>query len=640
MSIAEETTTESQTYDWSRSVGVVEMCSMHFEPEGGFRCEKGAQIAALDVAYETYGTLNAAGDNAILITPALTADAHVAGFHGSRANAASRGWWDVMIGPGKPVDTGRWFVVCSSLLGGCSGTTGPLSVNPGTGKAWGGDFPEITIGDMVEVQKLLLDALGVRRLYAVIGGSLGGMQALDWTVRYPDMIDHCALIATAASMSAQNLAFDIVERNAIFYDDDWEKGHYPAELGRGPRHGLALARQIAHITYLSPAGMERKFGRRLRRGASESGRNGAAERFRTAFEVESYLEHQGRKFIDRFDANAYLRITHATDEFDLAATYGKTPEPAGAGPDAIRENRRIRLREALSRSRCNYLIVALSSDWLFPAHSSWEMADALLSLSRQVSFCEIEGDGGHDGFLIESQSKPLEAVLGAFIGGRSADAPSVENNPAERQYLSAERGKIATLVAEGSRVLDVGCGDGTLLEYLQRHRGCRGIGIDIDRDAVTATVRRGLSALQADADDDLGEFSDQSFDYVILNQTLQAVDEPELVLDEILRIGREAIVSFPNFGHWSSLWHIFLKGRMPETRSLPFGWYDTPNLHFFTMLDFLDLCRHKNIEVLDLHEVCDDPLSRFLKQVGLRNLAANRVVARLKRRETVKGGEA
>jgi len=621
MSIAEDT--GSGSYDWSRSVGVVETRTVRLVPPGGFRCERGDALPELEIAYETYGTLNAARDNAVMITPALTAGAHVAGFHGSRENLASKGWWDAMVGPGKPIDTTRWFVVCSSLLGGCSGTTGPLSIHPLTGRPYGYDFPDITIGDMVEVQRCLLDHLGIASLHAIVGGSLGGMQSLEWSLRHPGKVRHCAVIAATASLSAQNLAFDIIARNAILHDEGWQGGHYgPSD---GPHRGLSLARQLAHITYLSSEGMDRKFGRQVKSTAQP-------ERFHTAFEVESYLDHQGRKFVQRFDANAYLRITHAMDNFDLSVSYGKTPEPPkGSGMDAVRENHRIRLAEAFARSECNYLIVALKSDWLFPSSHSWEMAEVLLGLERNVSFCELDGDGGHDGFLIESEAKPLEGLLAAFLG----DADKVPQRPVEtveKQARAEDRAVIAGMVASGTRVLDVGCGDGELLDFLVRERGCTGMGVDIDRDAVTATLAHGIPALQSDVDDNLREFADGSFDCVVLNNTLQAVGKPELVLEEILRVGREAIVSFPNFGHWSCVLPILLRGRMPRTKTLAFEWYDTPNLHFFTMRDFQDFCKLRGIEVLDLQIIRTDLPSRLFAAVGLENLSAERVIARLRRR--------
>jgi len=557
MSIAEDT--GSGSYDWSRSVGVVETRTVRLVPPGGFRCERGDALPELEIAYETYGTLNAARDNAVMITPALTAGAHVAGFHGSRENLASKGWWDAMVGPGKPIDTTRWFVVCSSLLGGCSGTTGPLSIHPLTGRPYGYDFPDITIGDMVEVQRCLLDHLGIASLHAIVGGSLGGMQSLEWSLRHPGKVRHCAVIAATASLSAQNLAFDIIARNAILHDEGWQGGHY------GP-------------------------------------------------------------------SDAYLRITHAMDNFDLSVSYGKTPEPPkGSGMDAVRENHRIRLAEAFARSECNYLIVALKSDWLFPSSHSWEMAEVLLGLERNVSFCELDGDGGHDGFLIESEAKPLEGLLAAFLG----DADKVPQRPVEtveKQARAEDRAVIAGMVASGTRVLDVGCGDGELLDFLVRERGCTGMGVDIDRDAVTATLAHGIPALQSDVDDNLREFADGSFDCVVLNNTLQAVGKPELVLEEILRVGREAIVSFPNFGHWSCVLPILLRGRMPRTKTLAFEWYDTPNLHFFTMRDFQDFCKLRGIEVLDLQIIRTDLPSRLFAAVGLENLSAERVIARLRRR--------
>jgi len=627
-------------YDWSRSVGVVE--TLVFRPalaEGGFAAESGQKLTNLEIAYETYGKLDPKGGNAILVTPPLTAGCHVAGFHGTRENVRSKGWWDEMVGPGKAVDTDRWFVVCASMLGGCAGTTGPASIDPATGKAFGSSFPDITIGDMVEVQRILLDHLDVGVLYAVLGGSMGGMQALEWSLRHPERVQRCVCVAAAPSLSTQALAFDVVERASILNDPGWAGGDYPP--GGGPARGLSLARQIAHITYLSAQGMAGKFGRRIRE-------DDQPERFHTTFEIEKYLEYQGIKFVERFDPNSYLHITQAMDRFDLATAYGLTPVPVPSDLQdldprdrsaALDAAARTRLREAFERSRCRYLIVALSSDWLFPASESWQVAQALVELGKPVSFCELASPHGHDGFLLEVDQ--LDRVLTAFLAPDDSAGPartnSVTKSPADPGVhgLAGSREDldiIASMIRPGSRVLDIGCGDGALISHLIRERGCRGEGLDLDLEAVIPAMAKGISTLHGDAVEKLHRIPDGAWDYVVLNQTLQAVSNPPEVLREILRVGKEAIVGFPNFAVWHSRVSVLLEGRMPKTPDLPFEWYETPNHHPFTLADFEDYCHKQGIEVREIHYRADTRRGRLLLHAGLRNLGADRAIARIARR--------
>ena len=634
MDIADATWVQGgKPYDRSRSVGIVRTLS--YRPDlgpNGFRTESGESLPGLEIAYETYGILAPDGSNAILVTTPLTANCHVAGFHENFENRGSRGWWDDMVGPGKTVDTRRWFVVCASMLGGCSGTTGPTSTNPATGSPWGWGFPDITIGDMVEVQKILLDHLGVRSLFAVVGGSMGGMQALEWSLRFPGHVQRCVCVAAAPSLSAQALAFDILGRNAILNDRAWEQGQYAP--GAGPAEGLSLARKIAHITYLSAEGMAGKFGRRLRE-------NDDTERFHTAFEVEKYLEHQGTKFVQRFDANAYLFITQAMDGFDLARRWGATPDPAAASlaalPDeearaaALDHAAKTRLLEAFSRSRCRFLVVALSSDWLFPASESWQVAQVLVELAKPVSFCELTSPHGHDGFLLEVDQ--LDQVLTSFLSGPERVARTGESGARALFETDADKADIAAMVRPGSRVLDIGCGDGRLLEHLVEARGCCGEGIDIALDAVIGTLGRGLPVLQGDAVEALSRLPDGAWDHVVLNQTLQAVRHPPEVLREILRVGREAIVSFPNFAVWNCRLAVLLSGRMPKTRDLPFEWYETPNLHPFTLADFRDYCERNGIEILEMRERTESVIGSLLLAMGLRNLGADRAIVRIARKD-------
>jgi homoserine O-acetyltransferase/O-succinyltransferase len=353
------------------SVGLVVSRNARFEEP--LRLRSGAELPAYEIAYETYGTLNAARSNAVLVCHALNASHHVAGFY--EEDKANMGWWDNLVGPGKPLDTDRFFVIGSNYLGSCFGSTGPASPNPATGKPWGADFPVVTVEDWVEAQARLADRLGIERFAAVMGGSLGAMQALQWTLSYPDRVRHALVIAAAPKLSAQNIAFNEVARQAIMTDPDFHGGHY-YDKGVVPARGLRIARMIGHITYLSNDAMMEKFGRVLRRGV-------LGFDFDVDFEIESYLRYQGDKFSNYFDANTYLRITKALDYFDPAAAFGGD------------------LAAGLARATAAFLVVSFKSDWRFAPERSREIVRALLDNRRIVSYLEIDAPGGHDAFLLE-----------------------------------------------------------------------------------------------------------------------------------------------------------------------------------------------------------------------------------------------
>lgn len=333
--------------------------------------DSGAVISPVDVAYETYGALNSAKTNAILVCHAFSGDAHAAGIS---PETGKPGWWDNMIGPGKAFDTNKYFVVCSNVLGGCRGSTGPSSPNPATGKPFAMAFPMITISDMVRLQKRLMEHLGIQRLLAVAGGSMGGMQVLEWAVRYPECVAAALPIATTARHTAQQIAFNEVGRQAIMADPDWAEGNYYGL--KPPARGLAVARMVGHITYMSDDSMKEKFGRRF-----QQQKGGQAFHFDDTFEVESYLRYRGSQFVDRFDANSYLYITKAMDIFDLAQ--------GGSLPAA--------LEKALAR----FLVISFTSDWLYPSYQSLEIVSGLRSRNRDVAYCELDSNYGHDAFLVE-----------------------------------------------------------------------------------------------------------------------------------------------------------------------------------------------------------------------------------------------
>jgi homoserine O-acetyltransferase len=558
------------------SVGAVVAQSAHFTEPLELAC--GRRLDSFDLAYETYGTLNADASNAVLVCHALNASHHVAGYYDSDEDNV--GWWDNMVGPGKALDTDRFFVVGVNNLGSCFGSSGPTTVNPATGRPWGADFPIVTVEDWVDAQARLADRLGVERWAAVMGGSLGGMQALCWAIRYPERIRHAIVIAAAPNLSAENIAFNEVARQAILTDPDFHEGHYEA-AGTKPRRGLRVARMIGHITYLSDEQMEAKFGRQLREGLRFS--------FAPEFQIESYLRYQGEKFAEYYDANTYLRITKALDYFD---------------PALARDGN---LAAALEPAVCKFLVVSFSTDWRFPSPRSREIVKALVDNGRDVSYAEIAAPHGHDAFLLDDAQ--YHAMVGTYFDRVARDlkdystfrlGPHIAKAVKERvaQGRRADYAAIAGWVPERANVLDLGCGDGGLLAFLARERDARGYGVEITAQGVLASLGNSINVIQRDLEGGLAGFEDGSFDVVVLSQTLQAMHNIDRIVDEMLRVGRYAVVSFPNFGHWSHRLQI-LRGRMPVSESLPYQWYDTPNIHLCTVADFDAFLAQRGCDVED-----------------------------------------
>ncbi|WP_416547205.1 homoserine O-acetyltransferase [Limnohabitans sp. DCL3] len=354
--------------------------------------QSGASIRGYSLSYETYGTLNADKSNAVLICHALNASHHVAGVYADQPQ--NTGWWDNMIGPGKPLDTDQFFVIGVNNLGSCFGSTGPMHVNPDTGRVYGADFPVVTVEDWVNAQARLLDALGIARLAAVMGGSLGGMQALSWTLQYPERVRHAVVVASAPNLNAENIAFNEVARRAIVTDPDFHNGHFYAH-GVVPKRGLRIARMIGHITYLSDDVMNEKFGRELRQAVTHNATGYKYSTQDVEFQIESYLRYQGDKFSEYFDANTYLLITRALDYFDPARAFGGD------------------LSKALARASCKFLLVSFSTDWRFSPARSREMVKALLDNRRDVSYAEIDAPHGHDAFLLDD-ARYLNVVRSYF----------------------------------------------------------------------------------------------------------------------------------------------------------------------------------------------------------------------------------
>jgi homoserine O-acetyltransferase len=609
--------------------------------------ERGGGLLSVTVAYETYGTLNAARDNAVLICHALSGDSHVA----KHDETDDPGWWDLVVGPGKSIDTERYFVICPNILGGCRGTTGPLSVNPDTGKPYGADFPVITVGDIVEVQKRLIDHLGIQTLLAVVGGSLGGHMALTWAIKHPQCVLGVAAIATSPRLTSQALAFDVVGRNAILSDPNYNSGQYYSREEK-PDDGLAIARMLGHITYLSREAMTRKFDlHRLEPRAIKTD-------FETRFAVGSYLAYQGNKFVERFDANSYVALTTAMDLFDLGGTQKE-------------------LMASLAPATCRWLVLSFSSDWLFPPFQSQQIADALISLDKPVSHCNITSGCGHDAFLLPDDLpvygemiRSLLASLGTECltpspgtpgegrgegsgkdeGGTMKDkaldpAPSFHLHPSSfpscphpnplPEYRARGREEhlgqddlsifheqrldydtIVELIPKGASVLDLGCGSGELLARLKRSGHKRIMGVELDQHEIVASLRHGLDVVQGNLNAGLPAFADGQFDVVLLSQTLQTVMQVERVLKDMLRVGRMGIVSFPNLAYRKLREMLGHEGRAPRAGNfLGFNWYNSPNVRFLSIADFQDFCTAHGIQIRkqialnteEHREVTDDP---------------------------------
>jgi homoserine O-acetyltransferase len=563
--------------------------------EGELRLERGGALPGVQVAYETYGRLNGRGDNAVLICHALTGDSHVASHHPED----SPGWWEPVVGPGKPIDTDRYFVICHNILGGCQGTTGPNSINPETGRPYGADFPLITIADMVEVQKRLLDQLAIAKLLAVIGGSLGGHQALTWATRYPGFARGCIALASSPRLTSQALAFDVVGRNSITRDPHYHGGQYYDQPTK-PVVGLALARMLGHITYLSREAMRDKFD------TDRLQPRDIATDFEKTFSVGSYLAHQGDKFVDRFDANSYLALSMAMDLFDL----GDTPDL---------------LRKAFASCDCRWLLLSFSSDWLFPPFQSLQIVNALIADAQPVSYCNIESSCGHDAFLLENDLPKYGRLIAGFLANLddhdsdpSAARPApVRDNP--RSIFHGHRldhGQILELIPSGASVLDVGCGQGDLLMRIRDSGLHRIMGAEVDEMAVTVAVERGLDVVLVAADSPLDSFGDAQFDIVVLSQTLQSISDTEGIIRAIIRVGRQAIVSFPNLAYHRLRRMLAEEGRSPKAAgSYPHEWYNTPNRRFPTILDFEEFCQAKGVRIHERiyfdtqthRQITDDP---------------------------------
>ena len=568
--------------------------------EQGFLLENGKTLPALEIRYETYGKLNAEKNNTVWVTSPLTADAHVAGYYTEQDKKP--GWWDALIGPGKPVDTDRFFVVCSNILGGCKGSTGPASINPRTGKPYGSTFPTITIGDMVHAQKELADYLGIKDIYCVIGGSMGGFQAMKWAIYYPEQVKRAVLIATSPRFSSQALGFEIVARDVITQDPNYNNGDYYESAH--PDVGLSNARKLAHITYLSAVGMEKKFKR-----AQDHEHKNHAITYSTPFDLdlplESYLRYQGAKFVDRFDANSYLHIAHATDCFDLETEYGS-------------------LENAFKDIKAEVLNVNLSTDWLFPPHESRRITSALLNAGKVVTSLELDTLFGHDGFLIEDED--LGKAVGRFLDSKFGALTGKQTIPVFHDQQDFEL--LGSMVTDGAKVLDLGCGSGSLISYLRQTRNVSGLGIEKRMKDIMDCLENDVPVVQRDLDErGISDIKDGSYDFAIINRTIQEIRDPVALLNEILRVAKRVIVTFPNFGHWSARGSLMLHGRMPKSKELPYEWYNTPNIRLLTVKDFYTLCEKEGLKIEKMAFQNEQLMSKILTGIGLKNFGAEHVIA-------------
>lgn len=591
-------------------VGIVELKKMKLDlPEGGLRLAYGGILKEIEIAYEECGVPND-GYNTIYICHALTGDSHVAGIRPGEEKPS--GWWEGMVGPGRAIDTNRYHVVCANVLGGCSGTTGPMSTNPDTGRPYGSAFPQYNFDDAVDVFRLLLKQLGVKKLAAVIGGSYGGVLVVNWMTRYPEDMERVVLVATSANLNTQAIAFSVMSRNSITDDPAWKGGDYYAEgeaegkCGEGPRAGLASARQLAHITYLSRELLQQKFERRRQANfveAPESERRERDRLFKTYFQIESYLDYQAGKFLKRFDANSYLHITRSMDLSDPCDRYGT-------------------LDDAFARVKAKTLVVSYANDILFPVWQSKEIVQSLMKSHKSVSYCHLESGTGHDSFLTDIAH--LSKVVGGFLSRREVKVTESQ----KREYRS-----VVKMVKDGAHVIDIGCGDGSLLNVLREVRKVKGDGVELDIERYEEAIADGHDMLFDDVDECGIECApDEHYDTAVVSDTLQEVKNPRGLLHEALRIADEAVVTFPNFAAYRIRLTLALTGRLPVSKQLPFQWYDTPNIHCITLKDFKALCDAEKIEIVEVQAESRHLIGKLLLALGFKNLGASRIIARIRRR--------
>ena len=562
---------------------------------GALQLESGENLLNVKVAYESYGKLNPKKNNAILVCHAISGDSHMAKHSQEKPDGEEDlvGWWDSVVGAGKYLDTNKYFVICSNILGSCRGTTGPHSINPKTKIAFGKDFPRITVDDMVQAQERLLTHLGIDSLLCVIGGSLGGFQALTWAVKFPKKVRGCIVLASSAYLNSQALAFDIVGRNAILQDPNYQDGQY-YNSDKKPDVGLAIARMLGHITYLSRESMQEKFD------ADRFLPRDIATNFEKKFSVGSYLAHQGIKFVARFDANSYITLSLAMDSFNLGETKQK-------------------LKEQLAKSQCKWLLLSYTSDWLFPAKQSLEIVESLLALNKTVSYCNIPSIYGHDSFLLDSEANKHGSLITAFLTKLDGETVTAKKNTPHQKTNTFLKQRmdfklITELVPKESRVLELGCQDAGLLQLFSKDS----LGIELDYSQVQSALSKGVEIIHHDLNFGLTSFNDKQFDLAILSQTLQSITNVELLLNEMLRVAEKSIVSFPNFAFKPLREMLFYKGRAPKAQGwYNYQWYNTPNSRFPSILDFQEFCKQKNIKICKSIFLDSESKKKIIKEPNL-----------------------
>lgn len=546
----------------SSEVGLVEEKTYTYTES--FNLSGGGTLDGFQLRYESYGKLNETKDNAIYICHALTGDHHVAGVYD--ANDSKPGWWNHVVGPGKPIDTNSFFVVSSNCLGGCRGSTGPSSEMPdGSGRQYGSSFPDLSITDMIRAQRALIDHLNITALHAVVGGSMGGMQALQWIVEYPGFAKNAIIIAATAQHSVQTIAFNEAGRRSITGDVDWNGGEYKKSLG--PEQGLSVARMMAHITYLSDVGMEEKFGgdRRLDKTSDFE------------FSVQGYLDYQGRKFIDRFDANSYLKLTEALDRFDLVGEHG--------------------LSHSVADVETRTLVIAFSSDWLYTPAQNKQIVDGLLRAGKDASYIEIDHSHGHDSFLIDSG--PFLQTLDVFLQPERNENSEILKPDGFRKLKNrydvkkeADFRAIDDWVSSEDKVLDLGCGRGLLLEHLSDVKKVRGLGVDWELSNSISCVARKVPIYQEEILQVLGNCEDESFDWVIFSRMVESLPEPGEILKQALRVGKKVAVSFVNHGYWRNRLNFLFKGKRVCNEVYPHQWESSHLSNHFSVDEFETFCVH------------------------------------------------